>query len=501
MHTIDNWATEGKEDFVGIFPHEGKVGIIDIGSNSVRLVVYDALKRSPLPLFNEKVMCGLGKNLAQRGTLNPEGVEEARKCIARFLTISEMMDVAQLNVVATAAIRDASDGAQFVRELEKQHGLNIEVISGEQEAKLAAQGVMSSFPQPRGLAGDLGGASMELVAIDRNSIDEHQTLPIGPLRFVGENGRPDPKKLSEELDKVSWLGRGFDNFYAVGGSFRALAKIHMTLNDYPLPILHHYQVSATEFVPLLANIAGMAEAQVAQLPGSSDKRAELLPAAAKILHDVLVRAKVKQVIFSASGIREGYLFQRLSPYRRNDDPLVATSADLALQNDRVSGYAKELFGWMAPLFPKEEESLRRLRFSACILSELAWSIHPEFRAEWAFDRVLRSAITGLTHQERVMVATACYFRYSSKMRMQSPILTLMDERREQWSRVVGLAANLAYQLSGGVAGNLFHVPLVVSKKKPLLEPSPAYGPLLTDAIRRKVDLLAEAWTAFSAKTR
>lgn len=490
-----SWRTSGD------MQHEGRIGVIDIGSNSIRLVVYDALKRAPLPLFNEKTFCGLGKNLASSGRLNPEGIKLAEACIRRFLALVRIMDVVELQILATAAVRDASDGAAFVEMLEQRHRINITVISGKKEARLAAEGVFSSIYKPKGLAGDMGGGSIELIGIDEGTTKEQITLPIGPLRLMdlgkGENTRM-RKLIAEHMDNERWLETlNPEHFYAIGGSFRALAHIHMALVDYPLDIVHQYTVKSGPMRKFLKEIIGSSVQEIARMPGAPAKRLDALIPGALVLEHILDLANPMDVIFSASGIREGYLFEKLSPSVAEEDPLVASCTDLATQNGRPPGFARELFLWMSPLFINEDDTSKRLRFAACILSEIGWRIHPDARAEWSFFRIIQSTLTGLSHQERVTLALALYHRYRPKVKEEWHVLDLVRERDRAWARVVGTAANLAFLLSGGHAGNLGGVVLRLGKHELEVVFDEESQDLMSDTVKKRVDGLGEAFRAFS----
>lgn len=489
----------------GEVTHEGRLGVIDIGSNSIRLVVYDALKRAPLPLFNEKVFCGLGKGLATTGKLNPEGVQQAEAAITRFLALVKLMDVVELQILATAAVRDATDGASFVEALERKHHIDITVISGKKEARLAAGGVCSSIYKPDGLAGDLGGGSIELIGLEKGDINEQTTLPIGPLRlFDSSKGDKDKmrKLISEALDGERWLEKTHPpHFYAIGGSFRALAHIHMEKEKYPLDIVHYYTIKNGAMRKLLKEIHSSNPQEIAKMPGAPAKRADALIPAALVLEHILDLTEPMDIIFSSSGIREGYLYEKLSPNLRAEDPLIASCADMASQNGRVPGFAHELFDWMSPLFVGENDMSRRLRFAACILSEIGWRIHPEYRAEWVFFRVLQSTLTGLSHGERVTLALCLYHRHQSKLKHDWQVLELIKEREMTWARLVGTAANLAFQISGGRAGHLDKVTLSLLKHEIELAFTPEAQDLMSDSVRKRVEGLGEAFKAFSKSTK
>lgn len=490
-----SWKTSGNTQ------HEGRIGVIDIGSNSIRLVVYDALKRAPLPLFNEKVFCGLGKNLASTGKLNPEGVKLAEACIRRFLALVRIMDVVELQILATAAVRDASDGAQFVETLERKHRININVISGKKEAKLAAEGIFSSFYKPSGLAGDMGGGSIELVALQDGNTYDQTTLPIGPLRILdmGKGEKDKMRKLiAEGMNGERWLESLHpEHFYAIGGSFRALAHIHMAREQYPLDIVQHYSIRSNAARKFLKDIHTSTAPEIAKMPGAPAKRVEALIPAALVLEHILDITEPQDVVFSASGIREGYLYEKLSPGIAAEDPLIASCTDLASQNGRLPGFARELYDWMTPLFAGETGATSRLRFAACILSEIGWRIHPDARAEWSFFRIIQSTLTGLSHPERVMLALALYHRYRFKLKEQWKVLELVKEREVAWARVVGTAANLAFLCSGGYEGNLAGISLALGKHELEVAFTEESQDLVSDTVKKRVDGLGEAFRAYS----
>lgn len=480
--------------------HEGRIGVIDIGSNSIRLVVYDGIKRTPLPLFNEKILCGLAKGLAITGKLNPEGIKLAESCIKRFLALVRIMDVVELQILATAAIRDAQDGPAFVEQLERKYRISITVVSGKKEASLAAYGVFSSIYKPEGLVGDLGGGSIELISVEEGNINNQTTIPIGPLRLL-DSSKGDKEKMvkiiAEHFDEERWLERANpQNFYAVGGSFRALAHIYMAEEKYPLDIVHNYSVKTAQMRKFLKEIINASQSELMKMPGGQAKRAESLVPAALVMDRILNLTEPAAVIFSSSGIREGYLYEKLSPYLRNEDPLIASCIDLASHNGGSTGAARELFSWMSPLFKQESDASRRLRFAACILSEIARTIHPDYRAEWAFFRIIESTLIGLSHNERLALALALYHRYQAKLKLKSDVLELAKGQDMGWAKVVGTAANLAFQLSGGMSGNLEHVSLFLESDTPAVKFEGEAADLLSDSVQKRIDALGDSYNDY-----
>ena len=273
------------------------------------------------------------------------------------------------------------------------------------------------------------------------------------------------KIIEKRFAELKWLdNKKTDNFYAIGGSFRAMARMHMVANNYPLRILHEYKVDAKNFLAFAREIAAASDSKLEKFPGVTPKRIPALPGAAIVLDHIVAHTKPDHIIFSTSGIREGYLYEKLSPHVRNQDGLLSSCTEFAAKGGRSASYAHELFTWMYPLMQKESEKERRLRLAFCLLSDIAMHIHPEYRAEWAFHRILFSALTGLTHRERVKLSLAMYHRYQFKLRNEWAALKLLKGQDREWAKIVGSAANLAYHLSGSIAGNLHNTSFTVMEK-------------------------------------
>lgn len=480
---------------------KGLIAIIDIGSNSVRMVVYHALRRVPLPVFNEKYMCALGKGLARSGRLNPQGAAQAIEVMGRFLRMAERMEVASLDVLATAAVRDAEDGAAFVQQLQTRYRVKVRVLSGEEEARYGAQGIIASVYDPLGLSADLGGGSMEVAQVTPRAIGAVASTPLGGLRIAdsceGDIGKM-KTLIAKELAKVEWLGESHPHMlYGIGGGFRALAKLHMKKSHYPLEIMHEYVMSKRAVSDLTEKLCKCSMAELMVLPGISEKRAATLIPTALVLQQLMQHSGARQVMMSVSGIREGFFFDLLPAPIQQEDPLIASSIDLAALIGRRGKYAKELYQWMNPLFAHEPIPWARLRHALCILSELAWAIDPNFRAQWAYHRIIQSSLKGLDHKERLMLALALFHRYQTKWKGEQDALRLLDERERIWARCVGLAANLAFNLSGGKAGNLHHASLQVHESRVTLTLDEEASPLRTETVEKRLDGLGDAFRAFA----
>jgi exopolyphosphatase/guanosine-5'-triphosphate,3'-diphosphate pyrophosphatase len=433
---------------------QGRIAVVDIGSNSIRLVVFDGLVRAPSLLFNEKVLCGLGRGLNDSGRLNEAGVESALVNLARFVRLAEAMEVDRLDLLATAAVRDAVNGREFVAAVREHCGVPVRILSGGEEAKFSALGVVSGIPGADGLMGDLGGGSLELVGLDRGRLGAHVTLPLGPLR-VGEVAIGDRDAARQLIDRtlsnVAWLKdlRGRD-FYAVGGAWRSLARIHMDQTGHPLHIIQQYRIGRREAEDLLRIMASLGRRSLAAISGLPRRRVDTLPFAALLLERLLRQARPESIVFSAFGLREGYLYSQLPAVLRRQDPLLAGARELADRDWRFGSLGTMLADWSDPLFPGESEPERRLRHAVCVLSDTAWRDHPDYRAHQAFGRIVHLPIGGIDHPQRVFAGAAVAIRYAGSIDpvARDPVLRLIDEATMTRALVLGLTLRLAYSLSG-----------------------------------------------------
>lgn len=473
----------------------GCVGVVDIGSNSLRLVIFDGVKRSPRTLFNDKVMCGLGRSLEATGRLDPDGVELARSNLQRFVTLARGIGVTRLDVLATAAVRDASDGRSFVAEIEKRHRLKVKVLPGAEEGRLSAFGVIAGIPDANGIVGDLGGGSAELVPVSGGQVGAAATLPIGPLRLSGYSG--DERRLRDAIDKqlaaVPWLTAKADGkFYAVGGAWRALARIHMEQIQYPLHIIQQYTLPRGDAEDFLDVIARQSRKSLEKITTVSRKRLDVVPIAARVLHRLLRRTMPHQLVFSAFGLREGHLYSLLSEGAQRADPLLSACIDIGVANRRFGADGEELFAWTAPLFSGESEARQRLRRAAAHLGDIAWHEHPDYRAEQALRTVLYMPIVGLSHADRAYLAATIYARYGGSELGADILHWLLDEEVLVAARTAGLAMRLGFTLSGGVRGILSRNKLTIEGGSLILNLSAGGARRFGESVQRRLDALGRA---------
>ncbi len=476
----------------------GRVGVVDIGSNTVRLVVYDTPTRLPIPMFNEKSQCRLGEGLGDSGRLNPKGVEEAYLTIARFMHLVDAMGVERLDMVATAAVRDASDGDEFVAGIEKRFNRKVQVLSAAEEARLAAIGLLSGVPDADGLLGDLGGGSLDLVTIDHGSFNDYATTPLGHLRIADESGGKSKKAKAfinrHFADVEFWEKIKGRTFYAVGGSWRALARIFIKQTGYPIHVVDNYTIDRSEALKLSRLVSGLSPKSMVNIASISPRRLANLPFAAMVLEELVEAAKPREVVFSGFGMREGQLLNGLHSSLRDQDPLISGCSTLAEHSGRFSISGEEIMEWMTPLLVTETPADRRLRLAACLLADIGWNEHPDYRAEHAFHRVLRLPFAGLRHSDRVRLAEAVFVRYNGDpwAEVVAPVRNLLDEKQLIWGQVIGLALRLAHTISGSAPGLLAETELQRTESDLILKLPSDSDVFTSEAVTRRFKTLARS---------
>jgi exopolyphosphatase / guanosine-5'-triphosphate,3'-diphosphate pyrophosphatase len=475
----------------------GRVGIIDIGSNSIRLVIYDGPSRIPSILFNEKVMAGLGKGLAGTGRLDPQAVERAFVALERFRLVTERIGVAQLHTVATAAVRDASNGGEFL-DRAAGIGLDVTVLSGGEEAEMAGEGVIAAFPWADGIVGDLGGGSLELARVHDGKVHERSSFPLGVLR-VADIRKKGPRALRTQVEHMlrdkGWSGTGRNlPFYLVGGSWRALARLVMHSTGYPLPIVHGYAMPVETAQRAVRALAHLDKTKLKEVPQLTSSRAGSLPDAAALLALVARELGSASLIVSAYGLREGVLHRNLPADVRDIDPLIWATREEGRRLGRFPEHGDLLDRWIAPLFKGENAETARLRHATCLLADVGWRAHPEFRAERGVETALHGNWVGVDARGRAMMAQALFTNFGADG--EAPIVGQLASQEDLLeARRWGLSMRLGQRLSGGVAGPLKASALEVGKGELTLHLADGDGPLYGEAVERRHKTLAAAFDA------
>jgi exopolyphosphatase/guanosine-5'-triphosphate,3'-diphosphate pyrophosphatase len=473
-------------------------GVIDIGSNSVRLVVYDELGRAPLPRFNEKSLCRLGEGLAQTGAIAAEGFRRTVEAVRRFRAIADAMGVVRLDATATEAIRRATNGPDLVAAIAAKSGVQLRVLSGAEEARFAALGVISGLFRPIGLVGDMGGGSLEVAeALDDRVGERWVSLPLGalPVEALLALGAGEAKRRIDALLKEGLPPALTEPvFFPVGGGWRALAKAHMAAVAAPVRVVHGYTLDAAEARAFAKKVWHLSEAKIAALAGVPSRRARTMPASALVLDRVIKHLAPERVVFSALGLREGWLYAQLPEAERYLDPLVEGAQLFGLPMARVPAFAPALVRWTDGLFPGETPADRRLRVAVCALSDIAWRDHPDVRAEESFRRLLQFPFIGLDHAERVQVAAAIHARYAGKPddAWLTPALGLLPPSARRRAQILGRAILLGYRLSGGVPEILANARLRILPDQVRLEVGSTARVPDSEVVGDRLTLLAQA---------
>jgi len=476
----------------GRLDHGPLVGVIDIGSNSVRLVIYEGLTRAPTPIFNEKVLAGLGRQVQTTGLLAPEAIETALSALRRFRALCEILEVERIFAIATAACRDAKNGDDFIAEAERVCGARIDVLSGKREAELTALGVISGIHKPDGLVGDLGGGSLELVEIDRARVRKGITLPLGGLALQDIAGKSMKKAeafVEKSLRDLDVLQRGGKRtFYAVGGTWRALARLHMWQMGYPFHIMHNYRIEARDAIEFSRLVHRVDTDTLSKIEVVNAARRPLLPYAALVLENLVRKVKPRDVVISVLGVREGLLFERLSEHQRQLDPLVDAARELNLLRSRSPRHGEELIAWtdrfIASSGLDETAEEVRLRHTACLLGDVAWRGHPDYRGEQSMSLIAHGAFLAIDHPGRAYLALSVFFRHAGlhEEELSPRLRELATPHILDRARVLGAAMRVAYILTAGHDGVLPHTPMQVKKNRLTLHLPGKYAGLASDRL-------------------
>ena len=472
--------------------------VVDIGSNSVRLVIYDKLGRAPFPRFNEKSLCRLAEGLAETGVIAESGFRRTVEATRRFRAITDAMGVARVDVLATEATRRASNGGELVAAIRQEAGLDVKVLSGAEEARYASLGVISGFYRPTGLVGDMGGGSLELAEIDDDRMDDRSvSLPLGALptqALMARYGEAAKDRIDALLREALSPPPRRSVFYPVGGGWRALAKAHMQMTGAPVQVVHAYRIDVRTARDFAKSLWRLPDKALSKLKGVPARRGKTLAAAALVLDRVLKFAEPQEVVFSALGVREGWLYSQLRDEERYFDPLIEGAQSFATPLCRVPEFGPALDRWTAPLFPAETQAEQRLRVAACALSDIGWRDHVDLRAQEAYRRLVHFPFIGVDHAERVFLGVTIHARYSGAADdpCLRPGINLLSAEAQHRSLVLGRAMQLGYRLSGGVPQILDGARLVQKGQTLVMQVGSTARVPDSEVVSSRLQLLADA---------
>jgi exopolyphosphatase/guanosine-5'-triphosphate,3'-diphosphate pyrophosphatase len=459
------WGVDADPTAQGRIKGAKPVAVLDIGSNSVRLVVYERHARALTPLYNEKSACALGRGIAQTGRLADSNVERALTAIQRFALVARMMRVGKIYVLATSAVRDATNRKEFVSAVEAIIGSKVQVLSGEQEAHFAALGVVAGIPDFNGMVGDLGGGSLELSTIRGGSDTNGETFELGVIRMQDDSGGSAVRAgeiARERLMQSSLVeGEGGGAFAAIGGTWRSLAKLHQVRRHYPLHMVQHYDVPASDMIALCDEI--VAAGSLKTYPGSesvSSSRRDLVPFGAAVMAEVLRARRFDTVVFSALGVREGYLYGLLDSREQAIDPLIQGAEELSVLRSRSPAHASDLIefsgGFLTVAGITETPEETRLRHVSCLLADIGWRAHPDYRGAQSVDAVAYGSLTGMDHPARAFLAHVIAVRYNGlKLKgVTQPLVGLAGATNSARAKLIGALFRVAYPMTAAMPGIL-----------------------------------------------
>ena len=461
------WGVDADPTAQGRIKGAKPVAVLDIGSNSVRLVVYERHARSLTPLYNEKSACALGRGVAATGKLAYENIDRALTAIQRFALVTKLMKVGKVYVLATSAVREASNAKGFVDAVEETMGAPVQVLSGAEEAHFAALGVLAGIPGFIGVVGDLGGGSLELSAMNAGQESTGETHELGVIRLQDDSGTAVAKAqvLAKHRLKSSEIikgGKGGGAFCAIGGTWRSLAKLHQVLRNYPLHMVQHYETSAADILKMCEEIVEQYAAGKTYVGAEhlSSSRRDLVPYGAAVLAEVLKAGKYDKVVFSALGVREGYLYGLLDDKERRVDPLQQGAEEVNTLRSRSPAHAQDLIDFSAEFLTaigvRETADELRLRKVACYLADIGWRGHPDYRGEQSVDMIAYGSLTGVDHPGRAFLAEVLAVRYMGlKHKSQNQaLLALSGPASSMKARLIGAIMRVAYPMSAAMPGIL-----------------------------------------------
>jgi exopolyphosphatase / guanosine-5'-triphosphate,3'-diphosphate pyrophosphatase len=495
------WGVDADPTAQGRIKGARPVAVLDIGSNSVRLVVYERHARALTPLYNEKSACALGRGIAKSGKLSEASMSQAIEAIKRFALVARMMRVGRIHILATSATRDASNREEFVRSVESVMDAPVNVLSGEQEAHFAALGAVAGIPGFSGIVGDLGGGSLELSAIAGGTDTSGESFELGVIRLQDDSDGS-PAKAAEVVRqrlKHSILSQAEagSRFAAIGGTWRSLAKLHQSRNNYPLHMVQDYVVAAKDMIAFCEEIVS-ADA-IKNYPGAgevSNSRRELVPFGAAAMAEVLKAGKFDSVVFSALGVREGFLYGMLDEREQNIDPLIQGAEELSTLRSRSPAHANDLVEftgqYLAAAGVVESEDDRRLRVVSCLLADIGWRSHPDYRGPQSVDTVAYGSLTGVDHAGRSFLAQVIAVRYDGlKSKAAADLVVLGTPELTAKARLIGALFRVAYPMTAAMPGILPRIHFTVEDKALVLHLPADFAFLNGDHLRNRLRQFAE----------
>lgn len=457
------------------------------------MVIYERAGGALLPYFNEKTMAELGRGLQNTGHLNPKGVAIGLETLERFKAILTSLGITDVFAVATAAVRVAEDGGAFREQAERALGVPLRILSGAEEGRLSAKGVSIGFRNARGLVADLGGSSLELCPLDAAEGPKGETYLLGALARSADDDLPLSKRrkqIRKVIAESELLAARPKTIFAVGGSWRNVAAVHMMLSNYPLGVIHAKMLTRHDLDRVIEAAEGARHHKSIRhrLQSVAKRRYQSLLHVALVLDTLLDQAGLNKVVMSAYGLREGVLAEGAEII---GDGLV-DSVDLFLRlPDASRAFGLELFQFVLPIVERLELS-KTLVQAICLMADAGGRMHPDHRVNLVFDQVLRAPLPNLKHEDRIFAALSVASRYSANFELAPDLAAITSPKARVHARTLGAAMRLAAVFSGRSAALLSHTQLEVADTQLRLHIREEDHALVSETVRRRHKQLAEA---------
>lgn len=407
-----------------------KIGIIDLGSNSARLVIVNLFEDGYFMVVDElKESVRLGQDMERDGFLKPQRVAETIKTLKMFKRLCDASGVNRIIAVATEAVRRAKNQRSFLDEIQTSCGVKLKVLSAEEEATFVYRGVINSMDVPKGVILEIGGGCTKIIYYNRRNMLRFATLPFGAVtltdQFVTEGLKPEEQALkmeeffAEQLETVDWLPEIDPDaqMIGVGGSFRNLFKINKMVHKYPLDTVHNFTLATEDFFPVYDMIKVLDLDKKKKIKGLSAERADILPAALAIIKAFVTRLNFQSFTISGAGLREGIMFNQALP--STIDKPVSDVMNYSLTTlvkyygcdekhvEHVVNLSIQLFKQLRVLHKFPRQYLKVLKVAA-MLHDCGMRMKYYNHQRHSCYMILNSTIYGVTHREIVLAAfTAC----------------------------------------------------------------------------------------------
>ena len=407
-----------------------KIGIIDLGSNSARLVIVNLFEDGFFMVVDElKESVRLGHDMERDGFLKPQRVAETIKTLRMFKRLCDVSGVNRIIGVATEAVRKAKNQRSFLDEIQTSCGIKLRVLSAEEEAVLVYRGVINTMDIPKGVILEIGGGCTKIVYYNRRNMLRYATIPYGAVTltdmFASEGLKPEEQVerieefFLEKLNEIDWLGEIDPDaqMIGVGGSFRNLFKINKMVHKYPLDVVHNFNMDVETFYPVYDMIKVLDLDKKKKIKGLSAERADILPAALAVIKTFITRLNFNSFTFSGSGLREGIMFNQALPSTIDKPILDVMNYSLTTlvkyyncdekHVEHVVNLSVQLFKQLRVLHKFPRQYLKVLKVAA-MLHDCGMRIKYYNHQRHSCYMIMNSTLYGVTHREIVLAAfTAC----------------------------------------------------------------------------------------------